>query len=84
MTPEQFVACDDARSETARIGWEPAIPSTNRPQRLYDVTTSMLLVWGTRDKVVPRGCIDADQKATSGAKGATIEGAGHQPEIERE
>jgi|SoiMethySBSTD1v2_1073268.scaffolds.fasta_scaffold358532_2 hypothetical protein len=31
------------------------MPSTNRPQRLYDVTTSMLLVWGTRDKVVPRG-----------------------------
>ena len=44
----------------------------------------MLLVWGTRDKVVPRGCIDADQTALSGAKGATIEGARHQPEIERE
>jgi hypothetical protein len=40
----------------------------------------MLLVWGTRDKVVPRGCIDIYQKVTSGAKGATIESAGHRPE----
>lgn len=44
----------------------------------------MLLVWGTREKVVPRGCIDAYQTALSGAKGATIEGAGHRPEIKRE
>jgi len=34
--------------------------------------------------VAPRAWIDADQKTISGAKGATIEDAGHQPEIERE
>jgi len=33
---------------------------------------------------VPRAWIDADQKTISCAKGATIEGAGHQPEIARE
>jgi hypothetical protein len=44
----------------------------------------MLLIWGTRDQGVPRGWIDADQTATSGAKGATIAGARQQPEIERE
>jgi hypothetical protein len=34
--------------------------------------------------VVPREGIDADQKTISGVKVATIEGAGHQPESERE
>lgn len=43
----------------------------------------MLLVWGTRDTVVPRQWIDADQKVISGAQGATI-ARGHRPEIERE
>ena len=44
----------------------------------------MLLVWGTREKVVPRECIDAYQKTISSAQVATIEGAGQQPESERE
>jgi hypothetical protein len=34
--------------------------------------------------VAPRAWIDADQKTISGAKVATSEGAGHQPQIERE
>ena len=56
------------------------MPSTNRTQRLYDVTTSMLLVWVTRDTVVPSGCIDAYREAISSAKVTTIESAGHRPE----
>jgi len=46
--------------------------------------TSMLLVWVTRDTVVPSGCIDAYREAISSAKVTTIESAGHRPEIERE
>lgn len=84
MTPEQVEAFEDARSKTARLGGEPSIPSPHLPQRLYGGTTLMLLVWGTRDKVVPRRCIAADQKATSGVKGATIAGVRHQLEIECE
>jgi pimeloyl-ACP methyl ester carboxylesterase len=84
MTPEQFEAFEDARSETARIGWEPYMHDPSLPHLLYGAKPPTLLVWGTRDKVVPRGCIDAYQKAISGAKVATIEGAGHRPEIEHE
>jgi pimeloyl-ACP methyl ester carboxylesterase len=58
--------------------------SPNLLQRLYGVQTPSLLIWGTRDSVVPRGCVDAYQKALSGSKVSTIEGAGHRPEIERE
>ena len=84
MTPEQFEAFEDARSETARIGWEPYMHSPNLPQRLYGVSTPTLIVWGDRDQMIPRGCIDAYQKAISGSKVVTIGGAGHRPEIERE
>ena len=41
------------------------------------------LSWcGERDRVVPRGCIDAYQRAIAGAHVATIENACHRPEIE--
>jgi len=84
MTYEQFEALEDARSETACIGWEPYMYPPTLPQRLYGVTTPMLLVWGTLDTVMPRECVDAYQTALSGAKEATIAGGGHRPEIKRE
>jgi pimeloyl-ACP methyl ester carboxylesterase len=83
MTPEQFEAFEDARSETARIGWEPYMHNPSLPYLLRDVTAPTLLVWGTHDHVVPRGCVDAYSKAIAGARVAEIQGAGHRPEIER-
>ena len=41
-----------------------------------------LLVWGDKDAVVPKGCIDAYQKALPQAKVAVISNVGHRPEIE--
>ncbi|MGH7948932.1 MAG: alpha/beta fold hydrolase [Candidatus Binataceae bacterium] len=82
MTPEQFELFEDARSETARIGWEPYMHNPSLPFLLRGVKVPTLLVWGTRDRVVPRGCIDAYQQAIVGAQVALIEGAGHRPEIE--
>ena len=82
MTPEQFEAFEDARSETARIGWEPYMHNPSLPHLLRGTKVPTLLVWGTRDQVVPRGCIDAYKEAITGAKVALIEGVGHRPEIE--
>jgi pimeloyl-ACP methyl ester carboxylesterase len=82
MTPERFEAFEDARSETARIGWEPFMHNPSLPYLLRGVKTPTLLVWGTLDKVVPRGCIDAYRAAIAGAEVVEIEGAGHRPEIE--
>jgi pimeloyl-ACP methyl ester carboxylesterase len=82
MTPEQFEAFEEARAESARIGWEPYMHNPALPYLLHGTKTPTLLVWGTRDRVVPRGCIDEYQKAIPGAKVATIEGVGHRPEIE--
>jgi pimeloyl-ACP methyl ester carboxylesterase len=82
MTPERFEAFEDARSETARIGWEPFMHNPSLPHLLRGVKTPTLLVWGTDDKVVPRACIDGYRKAIAGAQVAEIGGAGHRPEIE--
>jgi pimeloyl-ACP methyl ester carboxylesterase len=82
MTPAQFEAFEDARAETARIGWEPFMHNPSLPYLLRGLKTPTLLVWGTRDGVVPRGCIDEYRKVIPGAQLALLEGVGHRPEIE--
>lgn len=83
MTPAQFEAFEDARTETSRLGWEPYMHNPSLPHLLRGISTPTLLIWGTRDKVVPRGCIEVYQQALAGAKVCEIEGVGHRPEIER-
>ena len=82
MTPERFEAFEDARSETARIGWEPFMHNPSLPHLLRGLKTPTLLIWGTRDAIVPHGCIDAYRAAIAGAQVVEIEGVGHRPEIE--
>jgi pimeloyl-ACP methyl ester carboxylesterase len=83
MTPAQFEAFEDARTETSRLGWEPYMHNPSLPHLLRGAKTPTLLVRGTKDQIVPSECIDAYQKALGGAQTAAIEGAGHRPEIER-
>ena len=52
------------------------------PYLLGGLKTPTLLVWGTRDEVVPRGCIDEYRKVIPGAQITLLEGVGHRPEIE--
>lgn len=83
MTPEQFELFEDARTETARLGWEPFMhhPSLGYLlEGVHDLPT--LLLWGQADAVLPRGCIAAYQKAIPGAQVAEIPAVGHRPEIE--
>jgi pimeloyl-ACP methyl ester carboxylesterase len=82
MTPEQFEAFEEARAESARIGWEPYMHNPSLPHLLRGTKTPTLLVWGTADKVVPRGCIDAYKQAIPDAQIALINNVGHRPEIE--
>jgi len=82
MTAEQFEAFEDARAETARLGWEPYMHNPSLPHLLRGNKTPTLLVWGTGDHVVPRSCIDAYKEAIPGAQVAIIEKVGHRPEIE--
>jgi pimeloyl-ACP methyl ester carboxylesterase len=84
MTPAQFEAFEDARAETARIGWEPYMHNPSLPQLLYGVKIPTLLIRGTKDQVVPQGCIEAYREAITGAEVAEIANVGHRPEIENE
>jgi len=62
MSPSQFEAFEDARAETARLGWEPYMHDPALPYLLRGNKTPTLLVWGSRDTVVPRGwyrCVPA-------------------------
>ncbi len=82
MTPEQFEAFEDARAETARLGWEPYMHNPSLPHLLRGNKTPTLLVWGSADHIIPRGCIDAYKQAISEAQVAVINDVGHRPEIE--
>jgi pimeloyl-ACP methyl ester carboxylesterase len=82
MTPAQFEAFEDARAETARIGWEPFMHNPSLPYLLRGLKTPTLLIWGTRDSVVPRGCITEYRKVIPGAQLIELDGVGHRPEIE--
>ena len=82
MTPEQFEAFEEARAESARIGWEPYMHNPSLPHLLRGTKTPTLLLWGSADHVVPRGCIDAYKQAISEAQIAVINDVGHRPEIE--
>jgi pimeloyl-ACP methyl ester carboxylesterase len=82
MTAEQFEAFEDARAEAARIGWEPYMHNPSLPHLLRGNKTPTLLLWGSVDHVVPRGCIDAYKQALPDAQVAVINDVGHRPEIE--
>jgi pimeloyl-ACP methyl ester carboxylesterase len=83
MTSEQFELFEDARTETARLGWEPFMYNPSLSYLLEGVQDlPTLLLWGQQDFVVPRGCIEAYQKALPAAQLAEIPAVGHRPEIE--
>jgi pimeloyl-ACP methyl ester carboxylesterase len=82
MTPAQFEAFEDARTETSRLGWDPFMYNPSLPYLLEGLAIPTLLVYGTSDRVVPRSCIDRYLGVLANAQAALIAGAGHRPEIE--
>lgn len=85
MTPEQFEAFEDARAESARIGWEPYMFNPSLPWLLRsaaNVKLPTLLIRGEKDRVVPQGCIDKYKSVLPQAQVVSVPGVGHRPEIE--
>lgn len=85
MSPEQFELFEDARAESARLGWEPYMFNPSLPALLRsakNVKLPTLLIRGSEDAVVPQDCIRKYHDALPQADIATIKGAGHRPEIE--
>lgn len=83
-TPEQFEAFEDARSEIARLAWEPYFFGASLPKLLEGVAgLPSLIIWGRQDAVVPLSAGEAYHKAISGSKLAVLDQCGHRPEIEK-
>jgi pimeloyl-ACP methyl ester carboxylesterase len=83
MTPEQFELFEDARAETARIGWEPFMFDPSLGHLLEGVgDLPTLLVRGTDDLIAPDGCVRAYDAVLPNSTTVSIEGVGHRPEIE--
>lgn len=84
MTPEQFELFEDARSETARLGWEPFMYNASLPRRLEGLGTSTLFIRGTEDQIVPKDCVTQYARALKNNQIVEFQGSGHRPEIEDE
>jgi pimeloyl-ACP methyl ester carboxylesterase len=83
-TPEQFEAFEDARSEIARLAWEPYFFSPSLPHLLEGVTSlPTLIIWGRQDPVIPVSAGEAYNQAIAGSKLALLDRCGHRPEIEK-
>lgn len=83
MTPAQFELFEDARAETARIGWEPFMFDPSLGHLLEGVgDLPTLLVRGSDDLIAPEGCVRAYEAVLPNSTRVSIDGAGHRPEIE--
>jgi pimeloyl-ACP methyl ester carboxylesterase len=85
-TPEQFEAFEDARTETARIAWDPILHNPTLPYFLQGVKgLPTQLIWGKNDAVVPVSACGAYQTAlkNTDVKATVFDECGHRPEIEK-
>lgn len=85
MSPEQFEAFEDARAESARIGWEPYMFNPSLPGLLRSAANTKLptlLVRGELDEIIPADCIRKYQEALPHASAVSISNAGHRCEVE--
>jgi len=83
-TPEQFEAFEDARSEAARIAWQPYMFNPSLPHLLEGASeVSTLLLWGRQDAVVPVSAAEVFHRALRDSRLAVFDGCGHRPEIEK-
>ena len=85
-TPEQFEAFEEARTETARIAWDPILHNPSLPYFLQGVKgLPTQIIWGREDAVVPVSAAEAYRKAlcNTDVNLAIFDNCGHRPEIEK-
>jgi pimeloyl-ACP methyl ester carboxylesterase len=85
-TPEQFEAFEDARTETARIAWEPILHNPSLPHFLHGVSgLPTQIVWGREDDLVPVSAAQAYKQALCNTETrlTIFDDCGHRPEIEK-
>jgi pimeloyl-ACP methyl ester carboxylesterase len=73
---------DYSREMTARLTWKPYMFNRRLPELLREVRVPTLLIWGSRDVIVPVSAGRRYQRALANARLEVIEGAGHLVELE--
>src|SRR6185312_16794999 len=64
MTPEQFELFEEARAETARLGWEPFMFDPTLPFHLEGIgELPVQVIWGAEDQIVPERCAEEYRRA---------------------
>lgn len=79
-------AFEEARAETARLGWEPILNNPSLPYFLQGVRgLPTQLIWGREDRVVPVSAATDYKNALSNTEVrlAVFDHCGHRPEIEK-
>jgi pimeloyl-ACP methyl ester carboxylesterase len=85
-TPEQFEAFEEARTESARIAWDPILHNPSLPFFLNGVKgLPTQIVWGREDATVPVSAAAAykDALKNTDVKLTIFDRCGHRPEIEK-
>ena len=73
---------DFSREMTARITWKPYMFNRRLEPLLGEMRMPTLLVWGEKDKVVPKACAEQYAAALPKATTVVVDGAGHVVEME--
>jgi pimeloyl-ACP methyl ester carboxylesterase len=82
--PEQFEAFEDARTEVARLGWEPYMFDPSLDSLLTGVGgLPAIVLGGDKDAILPDAALHAFARAIPDCRLKIFEGCGHRPEIEK-
>jgi pimeloyl-ACP methyl ester carboxylesterase len=82
-SPEQYESWEDARTECARLAWEPYMHNPSLPALLRGIDgPSTLVMWGDDDRILPEDPVRTYASSIRGARLRTFENVGHRPEIE--
>jgi pimeloyl-ACP methyl ester carboxylesterase len=85
-TPEQFEAFEDARTENARLTWEPIMNNPALSHFLASVRgLPTQLIWGREDAVVPVSAAESYRTAlkNTDVNISILDKCGHRPEVDQ-
>ena len=83
LTDERLLAWDFNREMVARVAWKPYMYNRRLAPMLTDLLAPTAVVWGTRDRVMPRSCADQFVSVVPGATLHLVEGCGNAVALER-
>lgn len=82
-SPRQIEDWEDARTEIARLAWQPYMHNLSLPALLAGLTQPKTLVlWGEADAIAPRSAMEIYARQIPDCRLRTFPGVGHRPEVE--